>query len=113
MSEQEILKFNESLGTVFALLQEDLERQKAILRPFAERLMLCPNVNAAITLLQQDLKAGLIAVCTTRELPHKERTRAIRLAFEKAPANSSILPCMPLAMFLIELCDSLEMPKAN
>jgi hypothetical protein len=39
--------------------------------------------------------------------------KAVRLAHAKAPADFSTLPCLPLATFLIELCDNLEMTKPN
>ena len=39
--------------------------------------------------------------------------KLVRLAHAKAPADFSTLPCLPLATFLIEICDSLVLTKPD
>jgi hypothetical protein len=127
MNKDAVLKFNHSVLSVLTLLQTALEKEKAsaekvelpadwpatqaILRGVAEDLMIAASVDEATRLLKRDLKAALTTVLVARKLTPETARKVIRLAHAKAPAESSILPCQPLAIFLIELCNSLEIPK--
>jgi hypothetical protein len=127
MSNEAVLKFTHSVLSILTLLQTSLEKEKeaaeavelpsdwpatqAILRGVAEDLMIAASVDEATRLLKRDIGAALTAVMVARKLTPETARKVIRLAHAKAPADFSTLPCLPLAMFLIELCDSLEFPK--
>jgi hypothetical protein len=129
MSKEEILKFNESVLSVLTLIQRDLEKDKeaaeavqlpadwpatqAILRAVAEDLMLSASVDEAMHRLRRDQKAALTAVLVARKLTPENARKLVRLAHAKAPADFSTLPCLPLATFLIEICDSLVLTKPD
>lgn len=129
MNESEILKFNHNVLSVLTLLQTALEKEKeaaeavelpsdwlaiqAVLRGVAEDLMIAASVDEATRLLKRDLKAALTAVLVAKSLTPVTARKVIRRAHAKSPAESSTLPCQPLAIFLIELCNSLEMPRSN
>jgi hypothetical protein len=129
LSQQEILKFNRSVLSVLTLIQKALEKEKeavetvalpsdwpatqAILRGVAEDLMIAASVDEATRLLKRDLGAALTAVLVARKLTPETARKTIRLAYAKAPADFSALPCLPLVMFLIELCDSLEQTRTS
>jgi hypothetical protein len=124
---EEVLRFSRSILSVLALLQTALEKQKAvaeavelpqdwpatqaILRGVAEDLMIAASVDEATRLLKRDLKAALTAVLVARKLTPVTARKLIRLAHAKAPPESATLPCQPLALFLIKICESLELSK--
>jgi hypothetical protein len=127
MSQDEVLRFNHSVLSVLTLIQTALEKEKeaaetvelpadwpatqAILRGVAEDLMIAASVDEATRLLKRDLKAALTAVLVARKLTPETARKVIQLAHAKAPDDFSTLPCLPLAMFLTELCDSLKLSK--
>lgn len=129
MSDGEILKFNRRILSILKLIERALEKDKAnvekiqlpqswpetqpILRSVAEDLMLCVDVNEAIARLKRDPKAALVVVCVSKSLAPENSRKLTRRAIVKMPADFSTLPCLPLAAFLIELCDSLETTKPN
>ena len=127
MEKERILQFNESVLSVLNIFDSTFENDpefagvrastqdwptiQAALRSVAEELMIAPSVDEAMRLLKRDPASALTAVLAAKRLGPEVASRAIRRAFAKAPSDFSNLPCLPMAVFLIEICDSLQFVK--
>jgi alkylation response protein AidB-like acyl-CoA dehydrogenase len=129
VNEKELRKFGMRVISLLELIQKALGKDKesveamelpadwpatqAILRAVAEDLMISASVDEATRLLRRDPKAALTAVLVARNLTPEIARKVIRRAASKTSADFSTLPCLPLATFLIELCDCLEKSGPN
>jgi hypothetical protein len=89
---------------------QDLNELRAIVRRAAEDLILCRNVDEAMSRLRQDLEAcsAIIALTIYAPLSRDDHRLAGRRAFEATPREPNGLPFYPFCCYLIELCNVLE-----
>lgn len=91
---------------------KDWPALQAVVRSVAEEMALCSTLDAAIARLKADPAALLGSVWLATHVPGPDVLLAEKLAYAGSPQDSSMLPGYPLAAFLMELCDGLELrPK--
>ena len=94
--------------------QKDLNELRPIVRRAAEDLILCSDVDAAISRLRQDPEVWSALVSLTIEAPlsRDDHRLAGRRAFEATPRQPNALPFYPFCFYLIELCNALELAQS-
>ena len=94
---------------------KDLNKLRFIVRRAAEDLILCRDVDHAISRLRQDPEAWAAIVALTIEAPlsRDDHRLAGRRAFEATPREPNGLPFYPFCFYLIELCDVLQVTQSE
>jgi hypothetical protein len=89
--------------------QKDFPALLASVRKVADEMALCATLDSAINALRED-QAGLLGVLfLTSEISESDVILAVRRAYASSPQDSSALPGYPVAAYLIQLCDDLEL----
>ena len=91
----------------------DLSELRSVVRNVAEKLILCIDVDAAITRLRQDHAALLAVMFLITELPDEDVIFAERRAYKTTPGDTTTLPALAFSSFLIELCSTVEVVKRD
>jgi hypothetical protein len=87
---------------------KDLADLRATVRRAAEYLILCADLDMAISRLRQDSEARSAVRALTIEAPlsRDDHRSAARRAFEATPREPSALPFYPYCSYLLELCNA-------
>ena len=90
---------------------KDWNALRESVRSVAEDLILCSDVNSAMSLLRRDQARALGVVWLTNlAISEDDSLLAMRRAYEDTRHVPTILPLHAFCAYLIELCDGLE-PK--
>jgi hypothetical protein len=94
---------------------KDLNQLRSIVRGAAEELILCSDVDVAISRLRQNPEVWSAMVALTIEAPlsRDDHRLAGRRAFEATPREPNALPFYPFCFYLIELCNALERAQSD
>lgn len=94
---------------------KEFEELRAIVRRAAEELILCTDLDEAISRLRQDPEAwsALAALTTEAPLSRDDHRLAGRRAFQATPREPDALPFYPFCSYLIELCNVLELAESE
>jgi hypothetical protein len=94
---------------------KDLADLRATVRRAAEDLILCADVDMAISRLRQDSESWSAVMALTIEAPlsRDDHRSAARRAFEATPRGPSALPFYPYCSYLLELCNALELAESR
>jgi hypothetical protein len=94
---------------------KDFGKLRAVVRRAAEDLILCRDVDHAISRLRQDPGAWSAIVALTVEAPlsRDDHRLAGRRAFEATPREPNGLPFYPFCFYLIELCEVLRVAQSS
>lgn len=92
---------------------EDLRGVQAAVQKVASSLILCADVNEAITRLKQDQSAALAALRLTILATDQHSSLAIERAYAATPHEPTVLPLHAFCSYLIELSDMLENAPPN
>ena len=94
---------------------KEFEELRAIVRRAAEELILCTDLDEAISRLRQDPEAwsALAALTTEAPLSRDDHRLAGRRAFQATPREPDALPFYPFCSYLIELCNVLELAESD
>jgi hypothetical protein len=94
---------------------KEFEELRAIVRRAAEKLILCTDLDEAISRLRQDPEAwsALAALTTEAPLSRDDHRLAGRRAFQATPREPDALPFYPFCSYLIELCNVLELAESD
>jgi len=87
---------------------QDLQSVLAIVRIFAGELMICADLNSAMSRQRQDQGALLCVVFVATRTADDVQKEALRRAYATMPEETTILPGAAVASFLLELCIGLE-----
>lgn len=94
--------------TSVAQVPKHLADLKRIVRSAAEKLILCPDIESAVSLMKNEREAEL---AINGLVLHLIGSAEIEIALERAykAAPSEMFPTYPAAALLIHLCDDLEL----
>jgi len=92
---------------------QDWNELRAVVRRAAEALILCTDVVDGISRLRQDSEARSAVRALTIEAPlsRGDHRSAARRAFEATPREPSALPFYPYCLYLLELCNALDLAE--
>ena len=95
--------------------QKDLNDLRAAVRRAAQDMILCADMNEAISRLRENSEAQSTLISLTIEAPlsRDDHRVAARRAFEATPheRGPSTLPLYPYCSYLLQLCSALEVAK--
>jgi hypothetical protein len=108
-------EFSEHPPTRQPEVLKDLKELRGIVRRAAEDLILCTDVDEAISRLRQNPEASsaLAALTIAAPLSRDDHRLAGRRAFEATPREPDALPFYAFCSYLLELCNALEAAQSD